>query len=165
MFLFWWRCKYIRCRYNARTDDFHYYLTIFHYTLLYSVFSIILSRKRKCRTLPLSPPAPPRPPLPTTATKSPSPARLTPTLLSTSTNPVRPLPPSMHKQYEILTKTVANIGSVSTFSLRSIQHTDHEGRVITEPDLSNPTRHRFERPLDTIRNFEAAIDRRRREMY
>ncbi|BCR92254.1 DUF2406 domain-containing protein [Aspergillus chevalieri] len=60
---------------------------------------------------------------------------------------------------------MANIGSVSTFSLRSIQHTDHEGRLITEPDLSNPTRHRFERPLDTIRNFEAAIDRRRREMY
>lgn len=27
-----------------------------------------------------------------------------------------------------------------------------------DPDLSNPTRHRFERPLDTIRAFEAAID-------
>jgi hypothetical protein len=26
-----------------------------------------------------------------------------------------------------------------------------------EPDLSNPTRPRFERPLDTIRSFEAAI--------
>lgn len=32
-----------------------------------------------------------------------------------------------------------------------------------EPDLSNPTRYRFERPLDTIRSFEAAIERRRRE--
>lgn len=26
-----------------------------------------------------------------------------------------------------------------------------------EPDLTNPTRHRWERPLDTIRGFEAAI--------
>lgn len=29
---------------------------------------------------------------------------------------------------------------------------------IAEPDLSNPTRPRWERPLDTIRSFEAAID-------
>jgi hypothetical protein len=27
-----------------------------------------------------------------------------------------------------------------------------------DPDLSNPTRPRWERPLDTIRSFEAAID-------
>ena len=27
-----------------------------------------------------------------------------------------------------------------------------------DPDLSNPTRPRMERPLDTIRSFEAAID-------
>lgn len=27
-----------------------------------------------------------------------------------------------------------------------------------DPDRSNPTRHRLERPLDTIRAFEAAID-------
>lgn len=27
-----------------------------------------------------------------------------------------------------------------------------------EPDLSNPTRPRWERPLDTIRSFEKAID-------
>lgn len=27
-----------------------------------------------------------------------------------------------------------------------------------DPDLSNPTRSRWERPLDTIRSFEAAID-------
>lgn len=27
-----------------------------------------------------------------------------------------------------------------------------------DPDRSNPTRNRFERPLDTIRAFEAAID-------
>ncbi|KGM92179.1 uncharacterized protein PADG_11717 [Paracoccidioides brasiliensis Pb18] len=43
-------------------------------------------------------------------------------------------------------------------SLRSIQHKDIYGNLITDPDLSNPTRHRFERPLDTIRSFEAAID-------
>lgn len=28
---------------------------------------------------------------------------------------------------------------------------------VVEPDLTNPTRHRWERPLDTIRGFEAAI--------
>lgn len=42
--------------------------------------------------------------------------------------------------------------------LRSIQHKDNFGNVIAEPDKSNPTRHRWERPLDTIRSFEAAID-------
>ncbi|KDB21548.1 hypothetical protein H109_06528 [Trichophyton interdigitale MR816] len=42
--------------------------------------------------------------------------------------------------------------------LRGIQHKDRFGNPITEPDLSNPTRYRFERPLDTIRSFEAAID-------
>ncbi|KAL5416203.1 hypothetical protein PMIN03_002241 [Paraphaeosphaeria minitans] len=43
-------------------------------------------------------------------------------------------------------------------SLRSFQHTDKDGVPIAEPDLSNPTRSRWERPLDTIRSFEAAID-------
>lgn len=33
---------------------------------------------------------------------------------------------------------------------------DSYGQEITEPDLSNPTRSRHERPLDTIRSFEAA---------
>ncbi|KAL4951729.1 hypothetical protein BDW69DRAFT_34282 [Aspergillus filifer] len=42
-------------------------------------------------------------------------------------------------------------------SLRSMQHKDQYGNIISEPDLSNPTRPRFERPLDTIRSFEAAI--------
>ncbi|KAL4918773.1 hypothetical protein BDW62DRAFT_57461 [Aspergillus aurantiobrunneus] len=42
-------------------------------------------------------------------------------------------------------------------SLRAIQHKDQFGNVIADPDLSNPTRPRFERPLDTIRSFEAAI--------
>ncbi|KAJ4992043.1 hypothetical protein SVAN01_02364 [Stagonosporopsis vannaccii] len=46
-------------------------------------------------------------------------------------------------------------------SLRSFQHSDANGNPIgesSEPDLSNPTRSRWERPLDTIRSFEAAID-------
>lgn len=38
---------------------------------------------------------------------------------------------------------------------------------LADPDLSNPTRNRWERPLDTIRSFEAAIegDYARRSMY
>ncbi|KAI9842043.1 MAG: hypothetical protein M1837_007539 [Sclerophora amabilis] len=43
-------------------------------------------------------------------------------------------------------------------SLRSIEHRDSTGNVIVEPDRSNPTRNRWERPLDTIRSFEAAVD-------
>ncbi|KAL1958899.1 hypothetical protein VTO42DRAFT_3452 [Malbranchea cinnamomea] len=53
-------------------------------------------------------------------------------------------------------------------SLRSIQHRDRFGNLITDPDLSNPTRHRFERPLETIRSFEAAIEgtyNQRRQSY
>lgn len=46
----------------------------------------------------------------------------------------------------------------SLASLRSIQHKDVFGNPIAEPDRSNPTRSRWERPLDTIRSFEAAID-------
>ncbi|THC97992.1 hypothetical protein EYZ11_002494 [Aspergillus tanneri] len=42
-------------------------------------------------------------------------------------------------------------------SLREMQHKDQYGNIITDPDLSNPTRPRLERPLDTIRSFEAAI--------
>ncbi|KAK4240012.1 hypothetical protein C8A03DRAFT_42391 [Achaetomium macrosporum] len=42
--------------------------------------------------------------------------------------------------------------------LRAIQHKDAYGNPIADPDLSNPTRSRWERPLDTIRSFEAAID-------
>ncbi|KAJ5086243.1 hypothetical protein NUU61_007550 [Penicillium alfredii] len=49
------------------------------------------------------------------------------------------------------------------FSLRSMQHTDRQGRPITDPDISNPTRNRLERPLDTIRSFEAAIESHRRQ--
>ncbi|KAK2758821.1 hypothetical protein FQN54_003513 [Arachnomyces sp. PD_36] len=43
-------------------------------------------------------------------------------------------------------------------SLRMVQHKDVYGNPIVDPDISNPTRHRLERPLDTIRSFEAAID-------
>ncbi|KAI9830766.1 MAG: hypothetical protein M1826_004399 [Phylliscum demangeonii] len=43
-------------------------------------------------------------------------------------------------------------------SLRAIQHRDTKGNIIADPDRSNPTRSRWERPLDTIRSFEAAID-------
>lgn len=43
-------------------------------------------------------------------------------------------------------------------SLRSFQHSDSAGNPIVDPDLSNPTRSRWERPLETIRSFEAAID-------
>lgn len=61
-------------------------------------------------------------------------------------------------------------------SIRAIQHRDANGDIISmenitptgqstvtdikaaDPDRSNPTRPRFERPLDTIRSFEAAIN-------
>jgi hypothetical protein len=46
----------------------------------------------------------------------------------------------------------------SLASIRAIQHRDHLGNPIADPDRSNPTRSRWERPLDTIRSFEAAID-------
>ncbi|KAL4744622.1 hypothetical protein BDW72DRAFT_79392 [Aspergillus terricola var. indicus] len=46
-------------------------------------------------------------------------------------------------------------------SLSGMQHLDRHGKVITDPDRSNPTRPRLERPLDTIRGFEAAIRARR----
>lgn len=58
--------------------------------------------------------------------------------------------------YELQPNLVAleksNLGS-----LRSMQHKDQYGNIITDPDRSNPTRPRFERPLDTIRSFESAI--------
>lgn len=46
----------------------------------------------------------------------------------------------------------------SLASIRAIQHRDAFGNPIADPDRSNPTRSRWERPLDTIRSFEAAID-------
>ncbi|KAJ6130948.1 hypothetical protein N7523_001408 [Penicillium sp. IBT 18751x] len=51
----------------------------------------------------------------------------------------------------------------NVFSLRSIQHKDRSGQIISDPDRSNPTRARLERPLDTIRSFQAAIDAERKQ--
>lgn len=48
-----------------------------------------------------------------------------------------------------------------TLSVRASLHGHYMQKAkcyVADPDLSNPTRHRFERPLDTIRSFEAAID-------
>ncbi|GFF31111.1 uncharacterized protein C19C7.04c [Aspergillus udagawae] len=56
------------------------------------------------------------------------------------------------------------VSGTPMFSLRSMQHRDKDGNIISDPDRSNPTRPRLERPLDTIRSFEAAIEARRREM-
>lgn len=69
------------------------------------------------------------------------------------------------------------VEQVTLESIRAIQHRDANGEVISmesihpprsqwtvteiqvaDPDRSNPTRPRFERPLDTIRSFEAAIN-------
>jgi hypothetical protein len=62
-----------------------------------------------------------------------------------------------------------------------MQHKDREGKLISmyllpsffcelfltsflaDPDQSNPTRNRLERPLDTIRSFDAAIDAHRKQ--
>jgi hypothetical protein len=55
---------------------------------------------------------------------------------------------------------------MATPSVRAeaITHLHYGGMTLTkqytaDPDLSNPTRPRWERPLDTIRSFEAAIDK------
>ncbi|KAL1841106.1 hypothetical protein VTJ49DRAFT_7384 [Mycothermus thermophilus] len=53
---------------------------------------------------------------------------------------------------------VAAMVKSSLAPLRSIQHKDAYGNPILDPDRSNPTRSRWERPLETIRSFEAAID-------
>ncbi|GAD99666.1 hypothetical protein TSTA_003950 [Paecilomyces variotii No. 5] len=53
---------------------------------------------------------------------------------------------------------VAALEKSNLASLRDVQHKDQYGNVISEPDISNPTRYRFERPLDTIRSFEAAVE-------
>ncbi|KAK6330247.1 hypothetical protein TWF730_004742 [Orbilia blumenaviensis] len=42
--------------------------------------------------------------------------------------------------------------------ISQMRHKDQYGNEITDPDRSNPTRHRMERPLDTIRGFERAIN-------
>lgn len=42
--------------------------------------------------------------------------------------------------------------------LRIGSHNDFQGNLITDPDRSNPTRPRLERPLDTIRSFQMAAE-------
>lgn len=42
--------------------------------------------------------------------------------------------------------------------LRIGTHMDFQGNLITDPDRSNPTRPRLERPLDTIRSFQMAAE-------
>ncbi|KAJ5622754.1 hypothetical protein N7490_011359 [Penicillium lividum] len=56
-------------------------------------------------------------------------------------------------------------GNYNINSLGSIQHKDRQGNIISDPDRCNPTRNRMERPLDTIRSFEAAIDAHRKQMH
>ena len=51
----------------------------------------------------------------------------------------------------------------SLASIREIQFRDNNGNLISEPDASNPSRPKFERPLDTIRGFEERIRRAERE--
>ncbi|KAK6332823.1 hypothetical protein TWF696_002845 [Orbilia brochopaga] len=41
--------------------------------------------------------------------------------------------------------------------ISQLRHKDQYGNEITDPDRSNPTRHRMERPLETIRSFDRAI--------
>ncbi|KAL3419024.1 hypothetical protein PVAG01_09245 [Phlyctema vagabunda] len=65
--------------------------------------------------------------------------------------------PTMAMQ-EAEPSAVASGVKSSLASIRDIQHRDAEGNPIADPDRSNPTRSRWERPLDTIRSFEAAID-------
>lgn len=48
--------------------------------------------------------------------------------------------------------------NVTLTPLSSMQHKDWKGDIISDPDRSNPGRARMERPLDTIRSFEAAVD-------
>ncbi|KAM7207647.1 meiotically up-regulated gene 9 protein [Naviculisporaceae sp. PSN 640] len=65
--------------------------------------------------------------------------------------------PTMAMSEQQPSEVAANVKS-SLASLRAMQHKDVYGNIIAEPDRSNPTRSRWERPLDTIRSFEAAID-------
>ena len=81
--------------------------------------------------------------------------------------------PAITDRYKV---TVANSEVTMGRPLRDMEHRDLDGNVIgmtfcqhhiamaahdilaVDPDRSNPTRPRLERPLDTIRSFEAAID-------
>ncbi|KAJ5260555.1 hypothetical protein N7478_012160 [Penicillium angulare] len=67
--------------------------------------------------------------------------------------------------YEAQPMAVNAEPGTGAFSLRSIQHKDRQGKIIADPDRSNPTRARLERPLDTIRSFEAAIESHRKQNH
>ncbi|KAF1811364.1 hypothetical protein P152DRAFT_450491 [Eremomyces bilateralis CBS 781.70] len=58
----------------------------------------------------------------------------------------------------------STLGALRTGTLKDIH-----GNVITDPDRSNPTRSRMERPLDTIRGFDEQIEKswwdKRQSMY
>ncbi|TQS39180.1 hypothetical protein Golomagni_00298 [Golovinomyces magnicellulatus] len=60
--------------------------------------------------------------------------------------------------FDVLEATAACNTKTTLAPIRAIQHRDKFGNPIVEPDRSNPTRSRWERPLDTIRSFEAAVD-------
>lgn len=66
---------------------------------------------------------------------------------------------------EMEPSAVASGGQTSLAPLRALVHKDSLGNPISDPDRSNPTRSRWERPLDTIRSFEAAIDGGYRKSY
>lgn len=59
---------------------------------------------------------------------------------------------------ELQPADIAGEGTTMGTPLRALEHRDTYGNVIVDADRSNPTRPRLERPLDTIRSFEAAID-------
>ncbi|KAJ5937078.1 hypothetical protein N7466_003528 [Penicillium verhagenii] len=67
--------------------------------------------------------------------------------------------------HEAQPMTMAINGDYNRLSLGSMQHKDREGKIIADPDRCNPTRNRMERPLDTIRSFQTAIDTHRKQNF
>ena len=66
------------------------------------------------------------------------------------------------EQFSIETiKEIQSVGYSHVFKYQS----NADIVLIADPDRSNPTRSRWERPLDTIRSFEAAIDGNYRKSY
>ena len=68
-----------------------------------------------------------------------------------------PSRPPQSNLFEILS-TAMQRGTSSVRDARKIREKSAANALTADPDLSNPTRPRMERPLDTIRSFEAAID-------
>ena len=65
--------------------------------------------------------------------------------------------PPRSNPFEILS-TATQRGMSSVRDNRPFREKGVANLLTADPDLSNPTRPRMERPLDTIRSFEAAID-------